>query len=186
MKKVIYLLAGLLLAGIACSPGAERSTENSKKSWKKLPVPEVGEKWVQPVQGEPVQPVWGHANGMRIGISPMPGPLIKDENGTAYFIAAPNEEHPQDAEYADDTKDHWKYYADKATQYWYQKDPGEELQGLVNGRYVCWGSKSPIPGGISYENFELKEPFPNGSQYVFGVSPLAPEEIIEGLKTDDF
>lgn len=30
--------------------------------------------WIQPAQGKPARPVWGHVNGIRVGIAPMPGP----------------------------------------------------------------------------------------------------------------
>ena len=36
----------------------------------------------------------------------------------------------------------------------YCSNPSNELEGVVNGRYTYWASKSPIPGGIAYENFE--------------------------------
>lgn len=108
--------------------------------------------------------------------------FIRDKNHNAYFIAAPNEEYPQEAKYADGTNDHWKYYGDLATQYWSVKNPDPALQGLVNGRFTYWGSKSPIPGGISFENFELKAPFRNGSKYVFGIDPADPEQFIQNLK----
>ncbi len=107
--------------------------------------------------------------------------MIKDLSGAAYFIAAPNEVNPQEAIYASDTNDHWKYYGEKATQYWYCPKPTSELNGLVNGRYTYWASRSPIPGGVSFENFEFKEPFLNGAKYVFGVSPLAPDKFIKGI-----
>lgn len=108
--------------------------------------------------------------------------FITDKNGKAYFIAAPDEKNPQDVVYSDNTNDHWKYYGDLATQYWYVEKPDPEIEGLVNGRFAYWSSKSPIPGGISYENFELKAPFENGAEYVFGITPVSPEEFIKGLK----
>jgi hypothetical protein len=42
--------------------------------WKTLAPPDSGELWVQPVQGKPARPVWGHLKGIRVGLSPMPGP----------------------------------------------------------------------------------------------------------------
>jgi hypothetical protein len=105
--------------------------------------------------------------------------MIKDQSGAAYFIAAPDEVKPQNAIYAPDTNNHWKYYGKIATQYWYCPEPTSELTGLVNGRYTYWASQSPIPGGISFENFEFKEPFRHGAIYVFGVSPVGPDEFIE-------
>nr|WP_303777621.1 hypothetical protein [Bacteroides intestinalis] len=110
--------------------------------------------------------------------------MIKDKNGGVWFIASPDEEDPTQAVYADDTHTHWKYTGKKATQYWYCPKPGNELEGVVNGRYTYWASKSPIPGGISYENFELTEPFHAGQSYIFGISPFSPEEIISGINLD--
>jgi hypothetical protein len=67
----------------------------------------------------------------------------------------------------------WDYRGRKVRQYW--KKPSEEvtteLQCAVNARYVYWGSKQPIPGGISFENFELREPFRSGQTAVFGIDP---------------
>ena len=66
----------------------------------------------------------------------------------------------------------WDYRGRKVTQYW-RKPSGEvteELQCVVNARYVYWGSQQPIPGGISFENFEMREPFREGQSFIFGVS----------------
>lgn len=42
----------------------------------------------------------------------------------------------------------------------------------MNGRHCYWMSTSAIPGGTSYENFELSEPFADGRQIFFSVTPL--------------
>jgi hypothetical protein len=66
----------------------------------------------------------------------------------------------------------WDYRGGKVVQYW-RKPSAEvtgELQCAVNARYVYWGSKQPIPGGISFENFELREPFRSGQSFIFGIS----------------
>ena len=49
---------------------------------------------------------------------------------------------PTKAVYAEDTHTHWKYTGKKATQYWYCSNPSNELEGVVNGRYTYWASKS--------------------------------------------
>lgn len=108
--------------------------------------------------------------------------FVAGKNGHPYFIAAPDEENPAKAAYAEGTRDHWKYYGKKATQYWYNKRSDEKLEGLVNGRYTYWASQSPIPGGISFENFELKAPFRQENTFVFGISPLAADEFIKKIK----
>lgn len=112
--------------------------------------------------------------------------MIRDKNGRAYFIAAPNEKNPWGVTYSSDTNSHWKYEGLIATQYWYSKKPDSSLEGLVNGRFAYWASKSPIPGGIAFENFELKEKFRNGATFVFGVYPGSPEDIINRIKSDKF
>lgn len=108
--------------------------------------------------------------------------MIKDKNGGAWFVASPDEDDPANAVYADDTDAHWKYKGKKATQYWYCSNPSAGLEGVVNGRYTYWASKSPIPGGISYENFELTEPFRQGQTYIFGISPASPENFVSQIK----
>jgi hypothetical protein len=105
--------------------------------------------------------------------------MLKGRNGEVYFVAAPDEDNPQQADYSPQTNDHWKYYGKTATQYWYHESPTSDLMGLVNGRFTYWASESPIPGGVSFENFELKKPFENGDEYVFGVSPLTPDHFVD-------
>jgi hypothetical protein len=65
----------------------------------------------------------------------------------------------------------WDYRGRKVTQYWRKPaaEVSENLVCAVNGRHVYWGSKRPIPGGISFENFELREPFRSGQMFIFGI-----------------
>jgi len=108
--------------------------------------------------------------------------FITARDGKSYFIAAPDEKDPAKAVYANGTNEHWKYYGGKATQYWYSTSHNPGLEGLVNGRYTYWASRSPIPGGIAYENFELKAPFKQGNIFVFGISPLSADQFIKKIK----
>ncbi|GGF25442.1 hypothetical protein [Echinicola rosea] len=102
--------------------------------------------------------------------------MLRDSSGNAYFVATPDETEPEEATYTKGTNEHWKYYGKKAVQYWKKPDPSDQLKGLVNGRWAYWASESPIPGGISFENFELNEPFKNGDTFVFGVVPMDDKE----------
>ncbi|MCK4570622.1 hypothetical protein KAT84_01605 [Candidatus Bipolaricaulota bacterium] len=101
--------------------------------------------------------------------------------GHAVFAATPNEENPEDADYAPRTFIGWKYYGEIATQVWRSEDPHPLLRGCVNGRTEYWASRSPIPGGISFENFEFIEPFREGGTFRFGVVPdfVGTAEIME-------
>ena len=70
----------------------------------------------------------------------------------------------------------WRYRAEKRTQRW--RIPAgmasAEAQLKVNGRCVYWASKSLIPGGTAFENFELVEPFRPGQVFVFGLTKESP------------
>ncbi len=107
--------------------------------------------------------------------------MIEDGQGGVWFVAAPDETDPAAAVYASDTHEHWKYKGKVATQYWYCPRPQPGMRGVVNGRYCYWASKSPIPGGISFENFELMEQFQPGQSYIFGIIPQAPAQFIDGI-----
>lgn len=108
--------------------------------------------------------------------------MIMDNNGNFYFIVSPDESDSTNVVYAPGTNNHWKYEGKFATQYWYTNNPDSNLVGLVNGRTVYWASKSPIPGGIAFENFEMKAPFRSGTTYVFGIVPAEPGNFIKNLK----
>lgn len=108
--------------------------------------------------------------------------MLRDKRGRAIFVASPNEKDYTTTVYAPETTGNWRFKGTFATQYWISEKPSGTLQGLVNGRFVYWAGKAPIPGGIAYENFELKEPFVNGLSYIFGISPEEPETLIKRLK----
>ena len=73
----------------------------------------------------------------------------------------------------------WNYRGAKVTQYW-KKTAGtirDDLHVAVNARYTFWASNDPIPGGISYENFEFRERYFDGQSFVFGITRKHPGEI---------
>jgi hypothetical protein len=73
----------------------------------------------------------------------------------------------------------WHYGGYKLTQYW-KKPQGtfrQDLHVAVNGRYTYWQSRQPIPGGVAFENFELRERFYEGQTFVFGLTPKTPDEL---------
>jgi len=105
--------------------------------------------------------------------------LIRTAEGEALFIAAPDEAHPDEADYAPGTFSGWKYSGVVATQYWRCEHPRPGLEGWVNGRSVYWASECSIPGGVAFENLELVEPFCDGAAYRFGITRKSPEELID-------
>ena len=74
---------------------------------------------------------------------------------------------------------HWRYAGNPVTQYW-RKPAGTwrpDLHVAVNGRYTYWMSRHPIPGGIAFENFEMRERFYDGQQFNFGITRQSPDEL---------
>jgi hypothetical protein len=74
---------------------------------------------------------------------------------------------------------HWRYAGSPVTQYW-QKPAGtwrDDLHVAVNGRYTYWLSRQPLPGGIAFENFEMRERFYEGQRFVFGITRKTPGEL---------
>lgn len=107
--------------------------------------------------------------------------MMASSDGQIYFIAEPDEADPASRELNEGTNKGWKYIGKKAVQYWRKPFPNVQTKGLVNGRYTYWASKSPIPEGIAYENFELKSPFVQGDRFVFGIAPVSSEEFINNI-----
>lgn len=99
--------------------------------------------------------------------------MARTPEGHAIAWATPNEPDPASATYAPGTRRHWRYSGIVATQSWRVESPDPALQLFVNGRYTYWSSRSAIPGGISFENFELVSPFRPGETFHFSVEPGA-------------
>jgi hypothetical protein len=95
------------------------------------------------------------------------------------LVAVTNDEEEPASVYPFPNSRHWHYAGFKVTQYW-AKDPGtfrDDLQAVVNGRYTYWQSSRPIPGGVAFENFELREKFYDGQEFVFGITRKTPQEL---------
>jgi hypothetical protein len=97
-------------------------------------------------------------------------------SGEVVVAATPNESEPARATYAKDVPSWWRYEGKPATQYWRARSQ-KGLVVRVNGRKTFWATKAAIPGGVSYENFELEVPFKAGQEFRFGVTPEAPEKL---------
>jgi hypothetical protein len=75
--------------------------------------------------------------------------------------------------------DAWRYDGVKVTQYWkmLRGTWHDEVEAVVNARFTYWRSTQPIPGGVAFENFELRERFHEGQTSVFGVTHRTPREL---------
>jgi len=97
-------------------------------------------------------------------------------DGEAVVAARPDEPNPARATYASDVEPHWHYVGQTATQFW--RAPAQrDLAARVNARKTYWASHAAIPGGASFENFELEAPFRPGQEFVFGITPDLPAAL---------
>jgi hypothetical protein len=72
----------------------------------------------------------------------------------------------------------WRHEGRWMAQFWL-KPRGTFDAGLrchVNGRWVYWGGAASIPGGVAFENFELREPFRPGRETWFGYCTVSPAQ----------
>jgi hypothetical protein len=97
--------------------------------------------------------------------------LSRNAVSHAIATAETDEADLSDARYGFGTRSHWKYRGKQAIQGWRSEQPDPRLEVWVNGRYTYWGSRSPIPRGIAFENFEMVSPFRQGEEFVFSVEP---------------
>lgn len=75
----------------------------------------------------------------------------------------------------------WHYGGAKVTQYW-KKPRGtahDDLHAAVNARYTYWQTRRPIPGGVAFENFELRERFHDGQTFTFGITRKTPAQLLQ-------
>lgn len=104
--------------------------------------------------------------------------LFRDRDGNVLAAVTTDELEPW-ATYPFPGTRRWYYGGTKVTQYW-KKSSGryrDDLHVAVNARYTYWKSRTPIPGGISYENFEMRERFHPGQEFTFGITRQRPVEM---------
>jgi hypothetical protein len=102
-------------------------------------------------------------------------------DGDALALVTTNEDNPSGVEVT--ARPSWTYRSIRLTQYW--RVPAvaiqPDLRVKVNGRRVYWASTTPIPGGLSFENFEVRQRYAPGQAFIFGLTPKQPWEFEPGI-----
>ncbi len=111
--------------------------------------------------------------------------MLRTADGDAIALCTTDEAVPSSA--PDTGEKFWHYPLPRLTQYWRvaAHDIEPDLRVKVNGRRVYWASRDPLPGGIAFENFELRQRYKAGQKFTFGVTnkePWAFEPPIPGLR----
>jgi hypothetical protein len=103
--------------------------------------------------------------------------MLRTGDGDAIVFATTNEENP--SSFPGTPSGHWHYPLPTLTQYWRIKahEIQPDLRVRVNGRRVYWASHDPVPGGIAYENFDVRQRYIPGQTFIFGITPKAPSQF---------
>lgn len=136
-------------------------------NWSRLRVLELADRLVTPAELWPGFTGTGFATHAEFGLQE-----VRREGRAAVVSVVGDEEDPWSVAYADDTAPHWRFEGARARQSWRVDDPHPQLRASVNARWSYWSSASPIPGGPSFENVEIVEPFRQGAIFRFRVDPL--------------
>jgi hypothetical protein len=106
--------------------------------------------------------------------------MLRNAAGDAIVFCTPSEASPRETP-GNETA-HWVYPLPRFTQYWRVPavDVQPDLRVRVNARRVYWQSKTPVFGGIAFENFEVRQRYVPGQSFIFGVSQLQPWQFYRG------
>jgi hypothetical protein len=98
--------------------------------------------------------------------------MLRTADGDAIVFATTNETDPSSTP----APGHWHYPLPKLTQYWRVAghDIEPDLRVRVNGRRVYWASHNSVPGGIAYENFDVRQRYVPGQTFIFGITSQNP------------
>ena len=114
--------------------------------------------------------------------------MLRVGDQDAIALCATNETSPSSA--PDTHTKFWHYPLPPLTQYWkiQARDIQPDLRVRVNGRRVYWQSHNPLPNGVAFENFELRERYKPGQAFIFGVTRKRPWDFnppVPGLERPD-
>lgn len=103
--------------------------------------------------------------------------MLRTADGDAIVYCTSNEPSPESSPV--NAAAHWKYVLPKLTQYWRvpAHDIQPDLRVRVNARRVYWASTDPVPGGVAFENFEVRQRYVPGQTFIYGISEHEPWEI---------
>lgn len=110
---------------------------------------------------------------------PLPA-MLRSGDGDAIVFCTSNEADPENT--PGNNTAHWIYTLPKLTQYW--RVPGHDVQPdlrvRVNARRDYWASTVPVPGGVAFENFEVRQRYIPGQTFIFGITQQEPWVFYHG------
>ena len=102
--------------------------------------------------------------------------MLRDADRSRLVAITTDEKEPRTV-HPKDTR--WYYGGQPITQYWRvpeERQP-DRVRVRVNGRAMYWATRENVPGGIAFENFEIRQPWVDGQTIGFGISLRNPREL---------
>lgn len=102
------------------------------------------------------------------------GDMLRIGDGDAIVLCASDEQSPSSV--TTTPSKFWYYPLPRLTQYWRvpAHDIEPDLRVRVNGRGTYYGSHAPLPNGVAFENFEVRQRYKSGQISIFGVTASEP------------
>jgi len=103
--------------------------------------------------------------------------MLRIGDGDAIVLCASDERSPSSVPTT--ASQFWYYPLPRLTQYWRvpAHDIEPDLRVRVNGRGTYYGSHAPLPNGVAFENFEVRQRYKPGQISIFGVTASEPWEF---------
>ena len=116
----------------------------------------------------------GFAPDVYFGLAELP----RNADGDVVVAATTDEAEPR-RERPFAPRPSWWWHGGPFTQYWRQPAAWvrPDLHVRVNGRGTYWQTDRAIPGGMAFENFELRESFEPGQVFCWGITAQAPAAL---------
>jgi hypothetical protein len=98
--------------------------------------------------------------------------MLRVGDGDAIAICSSNEPSPSSV--LSTPSPFWYYPLPRIMQYWRvpAHDIEPDLRVRVNGRQVYWASRNPVPNGVAFENFEVRQRYKRGQVFIFGATTV--------------
>lgn len=102
------------------------------------------------------------------------GDMLRIGDGDAIVLCTSDEQSPSSVPTT--ASRFWYYPLPRLTQYWRvpAHDVEPDLRVRVNGRATYYGNHAPLPNGIAFENFEVRQRYKPGQISIFGVTASEP------------
>jgi hypothetical protein len=100
--------------------------------------------------------------------------MLRIGDGDAIVLCTSDEQSPSSVPTT--ASKFWYYPLPRLTQYWRvpAHDIEPDLRVRVNGRGTYFGSHAPLPNGVAFENFEVRQRYRPGQMSIFGVTASEP------------